>query len=49
MKRHYFISDSLDVLDNIEQRLEKRGIVRSQIHVLSGDDAGAENHDHLHK
>ncbi|GMT40404.1 MAG: hypothetical protein IEMM0001_1139 [bacterium] len=48
MKRHYFISDSLDVLDNIEQRLEKRGIVRSQIHVLSGDDAGAENHDHLH-
>jgi len=48
MKRHYFISDSLDDLDSIEQRLEKRGIVRSQIHVLSRDDAGVENHDHLH-
>jgi len=48
MKRHYFISDNLDDLDNIELSLEKRGIVRSQIHVLSKDDAGVENHDNLH-
>jgi len=48
MKRHYFISDSLDDLDNIEQKLEKKGIVRSQIHVLSRDDAGVETRDHLH-
>lgn len=48
MKRHYFISDSLDDLDRIEQKLENRGIVRSQIHVLSRDDAGVEKHDHLH-
>ncbi len=48
MKRHYFISGSLDDLDSVELQLEQRGIVRSQIHVLSRDDAGVENHDHLH-
>ena len=48
MKRHYFISDNLDDLDSIEQRLESRGIHRSQIHVLSKDDAGVETHEHLH-
>jgi hypothetical protein len=48
MKRHYFISDSLDELDSIEQKLENRGVLRSQIHVLSKDDAGVETHKHLH-
>ena len=48
MKRHYFISTNLDDLDKIEQQLEKRGILRPQIHVLSKDDAGVETHEHLH-
>jgi len=48
MKRHYFISDNLDELDSIEKQLENRGILRSQIHVLSKDDAGVESHEHLH-
>jgi len=48
MKRHYFISSSLDDLDSIEQQLESKGVHRSQIHVLSKDDAGVETHEHLH-
>ena len=48
MKRHYFISDDLDDLDRIEVELEKRGIKRSQIHVLSKDDTAVETHEHLH-
>ncbi|MCK5361013.1 MAG: NAD/FAD-utilizing enzyme [Gammaproteobacteria bacterium] len=48
MKRHYFISNNLDDLDSIEQQLESKGIHRSQIHVLSRDDAGVETHEHLH-
>lgn len=48
MQRQYFVSDNLDDLDRIEQQLENRGILRSQIHVLSKDDAGVETHEHLH-
>jgi len=48
MKRHYFISDDLDDLDRIEQELERRGIHRPQIHVLSKDDTAVEKHPHLH-
>ena len=48
MKRHYFISDNLDDLDSVEQQLENAGVLRSQIHVLSKDDAGVETHEHLH-
>ncbi len=48
MKRHYFISDSLDDLDNIEIELERRGINKPQIHVLSKDDTGVDTHRHLH-
>ena len=48
MKRHYFISNNLDDLDSIEVELERRGINKPQIHVLSKDDAGIENHAHLH-
>lgn len=43
MKRHYFISDDLAELSEIETRLEDRGISTPQIHVLSNDDAGAEH------
>ena len=46
--RHYFISDSLDDLERVEQELEERGVDTPQIHTLSLDDTGAENHVHLH-
>jgi hypothetical protein len=48
MKRHYFISDDLDDLERIEQELERRGINKPQIHVLSKDDAAVARHRHLH-
>ena len=48
MHRHYFISNSLDDLDRIEDNLEKRGIAKPQIHVLTSDDAGVDSHEHLH-
>jgi hypothetical protein len=48
MNRHYFISDDLDDLERIEEELERRGIVKPQIHVLSKDDTGVERHQHLH-
>jgi len=48
MKRHYYLSNNLDDLDRIEDELERHGIVRPQIHVLSKDDTGVETHRHLH-
>lgn len=49
MKRHYFVSDSLDELDQLECELEDSGFVTPQIHVLSRDDAGVARHEHLHE
>ena len=48
MKRHFFISDDLDDLEVVERDLENAGVTTPQIHVLSEDDAGVENH-HLHE
>lgn len=48
MRRHYFISDNLDDLNTLEKRLENRGVLHSQIRVLSKDDAGVEAREHLH-
>ncbi|HHJ35644.1 MAG TPA: NAD/FAD-utilizing enzyme [Gammaproteobacteria bacterium] len=48
MKRHYFVSDDLDDLDRIEVELERRGIKKPQIHVLSKDDTAVAAHEHLH-
>ena len=48
MRRHYFISNNLDDLDRLQKRLENRGVLRSQIHVLTKDDAGVETREHLH-
>lgn len=48
MKRHYFISDDLDDLAAIEKELESEGVTTPQIHVLSHDDAGVEQH-HLNQ
>lgn len=47
MKRHYYISDDLDDLEIVERDLEAAGVSTPQIHVLSEDDAGVEQH-HLH-
>jgi len=46
--RHFFISNDLDDLENLEIELEQAGLSRSQVHVLTLDDAGAENHKRLH-
>lgn len=35
MQRHYYISDNIDELDELERELEAGGLARTQIHVLS--------------
>ncbi len=47
MKRHYYISESLDDLAVVEHELEICGVTTPQIHVLSQNDAGIERR-HLH-
>ena len=48
MNRHYYISDDLDDLEAIENELESLGVSTPQIHVLSQNDAGVQEH-HLHE
>ena len=48
MRRHYYISNDLDDLESIENELERSGITTPQIHVLSRDDMGVQQH-HLHE
>lgn len=48
MKRYFFTSDDLDDLERFEEELEQSGIATPQIHVLTLDDTGADNHHHLH-
>ncbi len=47
MKRYYFIADDLDVVAVVERELLTNAIAAEQIHVLSLDDADAEQH-HVH-
>ncbi|MBC9249952.1 NAD/FAD-utilizing enzyme apparently involved in cell division [Pseudomonas alcaligenes] len=47
MNRHFYISDNLDELEQLESELEASGISTEQIHVLSEQDAEVEHH-HLH-
>jgi len=47
MKRHYYVSTDLDDLEIVERDLENAGVTTPQIHVLSLDDQGVEEH-HLH-
>jgi len=49
MLRHYFISDSLDDLEILEEQLEAAGVSTPQIHVLSRNDPEVEHHHHLHE
>lgn len=44
MNRHYYISDDLDELEQLESELEAGGIATEQIHVLSERDAEVERH-----
>ena len=47
--RHYFMSTNLDDLELFEEQLEAGGISTPQIHVLSLDTLGLEQHPHLHE
>ncbi len=49
MLRHYFIGNSLDELEVLEEQLEAAGIATPQIHVLSRDEAEVHQHRHLHE
>ncbi len=46
--RHYVVGDDLDDLERLEEQLEAGGIENPQIHVLSNDAVGVDNHIHLH-
>jgi hypothetical protein len=47
MKRHFFLSDDLDDLEELERELERDGVPTEQIHTLTLDDTAAERHPHL--
>lgn len=44
MKRHFYISDNLEDLQSVEYELEDNGVPTPQIHVLSQNDAEAQQH-----
>ncbi len=48
MKRHFYLSHNLEDMEAVEQKLESEGIDRAQIHILSNDAAGVDQH-HLHQ
>ncbi|SFC78402.1 NAD/FAD-utilizing enzyme [Pseudoalteromonas denitrificans] len=48
MIRHYYVTEDLDDLEQVEQELESQGFTEPQIHVLSEHDFEVEEH-HLHE
>jgi hypothetical protein len=48
MKRYYYVSDNLDDLNQIEKELEAGGLIKPQLHVLTNNDSGVLNRNHLH-
>ncbi len=46
-ERHYFISDDLDDLEQVEAELLAQGVSAPQIHVLSRDNANVQRHNSL--
>ncbi|WBG66384.1 magnesium transporter [Pseudomonas citronellolis] len=48
MNRHYYISNDLDELENVESELKANGIAEEQMHVLSEQDAQLDQR-HLHE
>ena len=49
MTRYFFISNNLDDLEGYEQDLERAHIETPHIHVLTTDDSGAANHNHINQ
>ena len=49
MKRYFYLSADLDDLDAIERELEREGVARPQIHVISHDDAGLDLHQNINQ
>jgi len=47
MQRHYWIGSDLDEMETIAKELEAMGALGPQIHLLTLDDTGAENHHQL--
>lgn len=45
MKRHYYVSDSIEELAEVGHELEDSGLTHTQIHVLSDDDKEVELHN----
>jgi len=45
MIRHYYVSDDLEDLANVEKELASAGFTAPQIHVLSEQDANVQNHN----
>lgn len=45
MKRYFYLSSDLDDLAEIEAELKQQGLSMPQIHVISKDDAGLDNHE----
>ncbi|MEW6997109.1 NAD/FAD-utilizing enzyme [Colwelliaceae bacterium BS250] len=48
MVRHYYLSDDLDELEQVEKELLNKGFTIPQMHVLSENDADVQLH-HLHE
>ena len=48
MLRHYYVTDDLDELVIVENELKENGFTTAQIHILSENDVGVENHN-LHE
>jgi hypothetical protein len=48
LTRYFFASRDLDDLERLEEELEQAGILTPQIHVLTLDDSGVDEHTHLH-
>ena len=44
MKRYFYLSNDLDDLEVIESQLEEQGVSTPQIHVISRDEAGLDQH-----
>ncbi len=49
MRRHFYISNNLDELENVEKELESHGISTPHIHVLSLNDGEVALHTKLHE
>jgi len=47
--RHYYVSDSLEDLEKVEEELQIHGIAYEQFHVLTNEHSELSHHSHLHE